>query len=232
MIVREEIIGDCRLILGDCLEVLPTLHGVDAVVSDPPYGVNHKRGKAGNRGKGFTKGSRGILNDAKPFDPAPFLDWPAILWGANHFAQRLPHGRWLLWDKTLGAGSGDFSQFEVAWFSKPGADRIIRHMWMGVQRDSEVGLARLHDTQKPIAVMEWCLSFVPQARVILDPFMGSATTAVACIKQGRQFVGIELDEGYFEVACERVRSAYAQPDMFVASPAPQPEQLSILDAAS
>lgn len=232
MIVREEIIGDCRLILGDCLEVLPTLHGVDAVVSDPPYGVNHKRGKAGNRGKGITKGSRGIRNDAEPFDPSPLLGWPALLWGANHFAQRLPRGRWLMWDKTLGAGSGDFSQFEVAWFSRPGADRIIRHMWMGVQRDSEVGEPRLHDTQKPIAVMEWCLDFVPAARTILDPYMGSGTTGVACVRQGRSFVGIELEPEYFETACRRIRAAYAQPDMFVAAPAPQPEQLSILDQAS
>src|SRR5690606_7476737 len=90
------------------------------------------------------------------------------------------------------------------------------------QRDSEVGAPRLHDTQKPVAVMEWCLDFVPDARTILDPFMGSGTTGVACVKLGSKFIGIEIDEGYFEIAVDRIRKAYAQPDFFVAQPKPEP----------
>jgi len=226
---REDLAEGVTLYLGDCLEVLPTLYGIDAVVSDPPYGIGHRRGKAGDRGKGKTKGSAGIANDSMPFDPSPLLKWPAILWGANHYAQRLPRGRWLLWDKTLGAGSGDFSQFEVAWFSRPGAERIIRHMWMGVQRASEVGEPRLHDTQKPVAVMEWCLEFVPQAHTILDPYMGSGTTGVACIRRSRAFTGIELNDAHFDTACRRIEAALREPRMF---PAPKPiKQDSLFDGS-
>lgn len=226
---REVVIGDCRLLLGDCLEILPTLGKVDAVVTDPPYGIGHRRGSARDRGKGVTLGSGGIRNDERPFDPAFLLQWPAVIWGANHFASRLPRGRWIVWDKTLGAGSGDFSEFEVGWCSRLGADRFIRHMWMGVQRESEVGEKRLHDTQKPIVVMEKSIEFVPDANTILDPFMGSGTTGVACIKLGRRFIGIEIDERYFDVACERIAKAHAQPDMLVeAARAPEPVQASLL----
>jgi site-specific DNA-methyltransferase (adenine-specific)/modification methylase len=229
---RKETIGDCELYLGDCRELLPLLPRVDAVVTDPPYGIGHRRGSAGDRGKGVTLGATGIINDDIPFDPSALLRWPCILWGANHFAYELPRGRWLIWDKTLGAGSGDFSEFEVAWCSKTGADRIKRHMWMGVQRDSEVGQERQHPTQKPIEVMRWCVQQFPDARTILDPFMGSGTTGVAAVKLGRRFIGIECEPKYFDIACKRIRDAYAQPDMFVeAAKAPQPEQLDMLGAA-
>ena len=84
---------------------------------------------------------------------------------------------------------------------------------------------RLHPTQKPIQVMQWCLGFLPNAQTILDPFMGSGTTGVACVKLGRSFIGIEIDEGYFDIACDRIRKAYAQPDMFIDQPkAPEPKQ--------
>ena len=137
------------------------------------------------------------------------------MWGANHFANKLPPGRWLIWDKTLGAGSGDFSEFEVAWLSTPGADRFFRHMWMGVQRESEHGQSRVHPTQKPVALMEWCLGFLPDAKTILDPFMGSGTTLVACQRIGRQGTGIELDRDYFDIACRRVDEAARQPDLLI-----------------
>ena len=229
---RREQIGDCTLYLGDCRELLPLLPKVDAVVTDPPYGIGHRRGKAGNRGKGVSLGAGNIANDDEPFDPAAFVRFPCILWGGNHFASELPRGRWLIWDKTLGAGSGDFSEFEVAWCSSVGADRIYRHMWMGVQRDSEVGQERLHPTQKPVELMRWCVEWFPAARTILDPYMGSGTTGVACVKLGRKFIGIEIDPGYFETACRRIREAYSQPDMFLEqAKAPKPEQLDMLGAA-
>jgi DNA modification methylase len=84
-----------------------------------------------------------------------------------------------------------------------------------------------HPTQKPVALMEWCLGFLPNAETILDPFMGSGTTGVACVKLGRKFTGIELDEGYFDIACKRIEDAYKQPDMFVAPPA-KPVQEAML----
>jgi DNA modification methylase len=87
-------------------------------------------------------------------------------------------------------------------------------------------MARVHPTQKPVALMQWCLGFLPDARTILDPFMGSGTTGVACVKLGRRFIGIEIDESYFEIACKRIRDAYAQPDMFI-EPAPKPVQTAL-----
>src|SRR5690606_30340395 len=77
---------------------------------------------------------------------------------------------------------------------------------------------KLHPTQKPVQVMQWCLGFLPEARVVLDPFMGSGTTGVACARTGRKFIGIEIDEGYFDIACRRIEEAYKQPDMFVDQP--------------
>ena len=91
-------------------------------------------------------------------------------------------------------------------------------------RGSESKVARVHPTQKPVALMEWCLGFLPDAKTILDPFMGSGTTGVACVKTGRAFIGIELDEGYFDIACRRIEEAYRQPDMFIAPPARKPVQ--------
>ena len=87
---------------------------------------------------------------------------------------------------------------------------------------------REHPTQKPVGVMEWCLGHVPDAKTILDPFMGSGTTGVACVKLGRKFTGIETDEGYFDIACSRIEKAYAQPDFFVEAPKhPDPKQESM-----
>jgi len=81
-----------------------------------------------------------------------------------------------------------------------------------------------HPSQKPIEVMEWCIRQVPDdAETIFDPFMGSGTTGVACVKLGRKFIGIEIDSGYFEIACKRISDAYSQPDLFVDSTKAEPE---------
>jgi site-specific DNA-methyltransferase (adenine-specific) len=235
VIRREEQIGDCRLILGDCLEVLPTLGPVDAVVSDVPYGVNWRRGTAGSAVKGTRSPAvrhshKPIAGDDKPFDPSPFLGFrDVVLFGANHYHRALPPGKWHAWDKLHGWESHDNnSDVEFIWQKgKPGASRIISYLWKGVQQDGEKGRPRFHQSQKPEAVMEWCLGLVPDAETILDPFMGSGTTLVACAKLGRKGIGIEIDEGYFKTACERVRKAYAQPDLFIAPP-PKPEQGTFL----
>ena len=90
---------------------------------------------------------------------------------------------------------------------------------------SERGHPRVHPTQKPIALMAWCLRMVDSRHPVLDPFMGSGSTGVACVQEGRSFIGIEIDEGYFDIACERIHKAYQQPDMFVdAAPAAKAEQ--------
>ncbi len=217
--------GDVSLYLGDCLEVLPTLEAgsVDAVVTDPPYGISYvarKRQPNETRCAACFYEGTGVEGDDKPFDPAPFLSLgvPALLWGANHYAHRLPEcGSWLVWDKKVNPqyyGKTSFSDAEIAWCSIGRRTLIYPHLWNGIVRQGEEvgkrGCGRVHPTQKPIGLMRWCLSFVPDAATILDPFMGSGTTGVACVKTGRKFIGIEIDPGYFEIAKRRIQEAQAQ----------------------
>ena len=230
---RCEVIGDCTLYLGDCREVMPALGKVDAVVTDPPYGISYSRGVGGGGFGGKNRvtsplDGRKVIGDDEPFDPEFLLRLavPSIIWGANHFASRLPDSsRWLVWDKRRGTATNDFADCEFAWTNLKGPARCLPHMWNGGLRDSEQGIPRVHQTQKAIVVMQWCLGFLPDARTILDPFMGSGTTLVACAKMGRAGIGIEMDPDYFDIACRRVEEAYRQPDMFVASPAPAAEQV-------
>lgn len=201
---RKEQIGNCTLYLGDCREVLPTLGEVDSVVTDPPYGIGINKSNRLSVSRGFG----GDTWDEEAADMSWLLPMgvPAVVWGGNYFD--LPPTRApLVWDKD-NAGR-DFADFEMAWTNLDMVARRIK------QRPMNMDGGKLHPTQKPVRVMEWCISFIPDAKLILDPFMGSGTTGVACAKMGRSFIGIEIDEGYFDIACERIRAAYAQPDMFV-----------------
>lgn len=232
---RKEVIGDCTLYLGDCLEVMPTLGEFDAVVTDPPYGVglntDSSRFSGGapesrsgrGRGKGAA-GGRSILNDSEPFDPSPLFGVAAhhIIWGWNNYADKLTRGTALVWIKRNDAAFGSFlSDAEIAWFSKGHGVYCNRDL-------SNQGITneRQHPTQKPVSLMEWCLEFLPAAETALDPFMGSGTTGVACVNLGRAFTGIELDETYFDIACQRIDEAYKQPRLFE-EPAPKPVQETI-----
>lgn len=232
MTFREEIIGDCRLILGDWREVIPHLHGVGAIASDPPYGIAFKHG--GNDRSGIGGGAYstkfagvGIVGDDQPFSPVEMLalDVPTILWGANHFCHELPGGpSWLVWDKRAASGhTNDFADCEIAWTNTGGVARVFRHHWDGMMKASERGVARVHPTQKPIALMEWCLGFLKAEGAVLDPFMGSGSTGVACVRAGRPFIGIEIDEGFFSAACKRIDEAVREPRLFT-EPEPKPVQ--------
>lgn len=238
---RKEVIGDCTLYLGDCLEVLPTLGKVDAVVTDPPYGIGAANGAAGGgtdasgRYKRRPRQYEGTWDEKRPDAEAFALILKSsthqIIWGGNYFADVLPRsGRWLFWDKLNSMPT--YSDGEMAWTSLKGdaVKKFTRcNNGLASNRDGE----RVHPTQKPVDVMTWCLGFLPKdAGVVADPFMGSGSTGVASARLGMSFIGIEKDETYFDIACERIREAYAQPDMFVSSPAAQPEQLSILDGAA
>ena len=225
--MKVEQIGDARLILGDCLEILPTLPKVDAVITDPPYGIGYSKG-TGGKGNHTRRNIEAIAGDDAPFDPSPWLAWPCIMWGANHYSGRLPHGRWLAWNKLGTLEPWDsFSDVEFAWQNQRGADRIFNLLWKGIcQGEKDDGGSRGHPTQKPVALMKWCLGFVPDAQTILDPFMGSGTTGVACAQLGRKFIGIEIEPRYFDIACRRIERAYAQGKLFQ-EPAPKPEQVPI-----
>lgn len=216
---RKEVIGACTLYLGDCLEVLPSLERVDLCLTDPPYGINIASNPV--RQKHEKKAWDKDAATAEAMAAMRAASAEQIIWGGNYFD--LPPSRgYLIWDKKQ-PENFSLAMCEMAWWSKDTNAKIYSR--------SVLGYDKSHPTQKPVQLMEWCLSFVPAARTILDPYMGSGTTGVACVKTGRSFIGIEIDEGYFEVACKRIREAYAQPDMFVSSTAPQPEQLSILGAA-
>lgn len=221
---RVEVIGDCTLYLGDCLEVLPLLGKVDAVVTDPPYGIGMDGGKIG----------KAVYEqkdwDSKPIDARWIVELavPSIVWGGNYF-EVPPSARWLVWDKQNDVTT--FADCELAWTNIEGAVRVFRWLWSGpYQKQRE---QRFHPTQKPMELMKWCLAFVPSGLAVLDPFMGSGTTGVACVKLGRKFIGIEIDEGYFDIACKRIEKAYAQPDMFVeASRNPEAKQTDIFGSAA
>ena len=223
------IIGNCTLYLGDCREILPTLGTVDAVVTDPPYGIGYahgggmRGGEIGNTAAANKRGSPPVHGDDKQFDPMPWvgLCQNVLLWGADHFYSRLPDsGRFLAWNKLGDREPWDsFSDVEFAWHSADRAARIFSMLWKGlacVKRGEDGGLRR-HTTQKPIALMKWCLqeARTEPGETILDPFMGSGTTGVACANLGRKFIGIEIEERYFQIACERIEAAYAQQRLFV-----------------
>jgi len=213
---RKEQIGDATLYLGDCMEILPTLEGYDAVLADPPYGIAYSHGGGGGKlAKSTEHAKKPIVGDDSPFDPAPWTAQPAILWGGNHFACSLPASSfWIVWDKRCADYSNDQADCELAWTNLKGPARMIRHAWNGMIRGKESKTPRQHPTQKPIAVMEKCLTFLPDTGTIFDPFMGSGTTGVACANLGRKFIGIEICESHFNTACERIAAAYAQGRLF------------------
>lgn len=228
-IIREERIGGQRLILGDSKAVFAEIGPVAAVVSDPPYGIAYAHsGGGGKLARSTAFAHKSIIGDDQPFDPSMWINQPAILWGGNHFADQLPASQsWLIWDKRCADYSNDQADSEMAWTNLGFPARMFRHVWNGMLRGPESKTPRVHPTQKPIALMEWCLGFVKDAATILDPFMGSGTTLVACQKLGRAGTGIEIDPDYFDVACKRVEEATRQPDLFIA-PTVKPTQEALI----
>ena len=220
--IREERIGDCRLILGDCLEVMPTLGPVDAVVTDPPYGIGkdgQKQATGGNGGRRAYK-FKGWDASRPPSEVfAMMLEksrWQ-VIWGGNYFADMLPPAAgWLVWDKGQRINQSDG---ELAYSNQGGALRIFEQNRVALLVEGAE-----HPTQKPVSVMVCSVQHVRDAKTILDPFMGSGTTLVACAKLGRKGIGIEIDPDYFEIACKRVEEAYRQPDLFIAPPSPPKQE--------
>lgn len=225
---KKTVIGDCVLYLGDCLEIMQELDPVDAVVTDPPYGIGESGGKSASRGK-LAKADIYAHKDwdSKTLDEhvalAVSLAKSSIVFGGNYY-DLPPTSCWLVWDKQN--GSNDFADCELAWTNLNKAVRRIYWRWNGMIRKGDD--IRQHPTQKPLGVIEWCINHLPEAaETILDPFMGSGTTLVSCVKTGRKGIGIELDPDYYEIACKRVEDAYKQPDLFVAPPS-KPVQESML----
>lgn len=208
---------------GDCLEFLESLDTakIDAVVGDPPYGIGwrtdstrysggsiaHKR-KTGRADWGVIRG------DDKPFNPSPWLRFKkVILWGANHYAAALPRGTTLVWIKRADHLFGSFlSDAEIGWMKGGHGVYCYRKQFPPPCRSHEAGRKdgrTVHPTQKPLGLMKWCIERLKlkPGSTILDPFMGSGTTGVAAVELGHNFIGCELDPGYFAVAAERIKRA-------------------------
>jgi DNA modification methylase len=217
--MRTEVIGDATLYLGDCREVLPGLGRVDAVVTDPPYGIG--AAKAGAHSSIRDDGKWPVASwDDQPAEINALLSMnaPTMIWGGNYFSVP-PSPAWLAWVKPEAGTGFSLADMELCWTNLPMAARTFQSK----RRDGHD-----HPTQKPVAVMEWCLGFLPNARTILDPFMGSGTTGVACARLGRAFIGCEIEPRYFDIACRRIEAEYRRPRLPLGEPAPQPKQDALL----
>jgi DNA modification methylase len=236
---RVEHIGDATLYLGDCREILPTLGKVDAVVTDPPYGIN--LGAGDRRG-----GSHGLAKSAYHGYEDTLENFRRVI---------VPAIRLALAHAERGAV---FCTLNLHELPKPDAIGGVyvpaatgRHCWgyaslqpvgfYGVApdlnkgprpsaiRSSEIAEDNGHPCPKPLGWMTWLVSHVSRAgEVIFDPFMGSGTTGVAAVKLGRKFIGIEIEPKYFEIACSRIDEATRQGDMFRDAPKPKPVQEAML----
>ena len=211
---RPVIIGDATLYLGDCMDILPTLTKVDAVITDPPYGINENHKKVASRVNKAAARDYGAFDWDKATPSRELIDAIrekaefAAIFGGNYF-HLPPTSCWLVWDKL---NTGDFADCELAWTNWPKAVRRIQWRWNGMIRQGNE--ERYHPTQKPIEVMKWVIELCPKAETILDPFMGSGTTGVAAIQLGRKFIGIEREPKYFDIACKRIEQAAAQGKLF------------------
>jgi site-specific DNA-methyltransferase (adenine-specific) len=226
---KETLAEGVEVYLGDCLEVLPTLGRFDLLLTDPPYGLGDKwqGGNAASKSKWkLTDGGANTAWDLEPAASLPLalsLSDNAIVWGGNYY-DLPPQRGWLIWDKIVRSFSS--GHVEMAWTTIDQPTRAFNYAHGELATEG-----KFHPTQKPLPLMLWCLGFVPAARTILDPFCGSGTSGVAAVKLGRRFTGIEIDPGYFDVACRRIADALKQPDMFIAPPKPI-EQTSMFSEES
>jgi DNA modification methylase len=216
-------IGDATLYLGDCAEILTNLPKYDACITDPPYGIAHLwvGGKSHGWGKARDEGVIRNEWDEKPLNKEmlQLLIESAnktIIWGGNYF--ELPPSRcWFVWNKP--ERNFSMAEAELAWTN---FDAVVR-IFDGKRSDPD----REHPTQKPLALMSWCIQQCKNnPKTIIDPFMGSGTTGVAAIQMGRKFIGIEREPKYFDIACKRIEQASRQVDMFVEQP--KQEQTSLI----
>ena len=239
------VIGDCTLYNEDCRFVLPTLHNIDLVFSDPPYGISYKTNY-----RKIMKTPDAIANDSRPpLEFVPYMVKPIKVSGAIYLCTRSDvQYQWalalkdakcrvktpIIWDKgnhTAGDLDGDYgSQTEVILFAHKG-----RHL---LRNGRDVNLWRHprdpagdHPTPKPMAL---CARAIRNSSdigdIVLDPFMGTGASGLAALRLGRKYIGIEMDKKYFDIACQRITDAYKQGDLFVPSPSSvKPEQIDLLE---
>ena len=202
--MRKEIIGAATLYLGDCMEVLPTLPKVDAVITDPPYGIGIAANPVRQMHERFDWDA--ATPDESVLSAVIQAGAVAVVWGGNYFA--LPPSQcFLVWDKVQ-PQNFSLAMCEQAWTNKKGPARLYRQSVLSYRKE--------HPTQKPVELMKWCIdqAGVPTQGTVLDAFMGSGTTGVAAVQMGRKFIGIEREPKYFDIACRRIEDAQRMTDMF------------------
>jgi DNA modification methylase len=228
--VEKRQIGDCTLYLGDCLNVLPLTELVDAIITDPPYGVSFQSNRREVKYDKITNDSElswlpalcAALYDALADDSVmvsfygfPHIDKFMTEWKAAGFEPK-SHFVWL--KNNIGCGWFTRPQHESAYLLTKGSPKKPVTAPSNVLRADMTG-NEYHPTQKPVTLLERLIKpYTEREGTVLDPFMGSGTTGVACVKTGRKFIGIEIEPEYYEVACKRIEDAYKQPDMFVEPP--------------
>lgn len=214
---RVEVIGSATLYLGDCSEILPDLPKVRAVITDPPYGI------------GIAANPVRQMHKKLDWDAAPpqtdvirkLLDISdeQVIWGGNYF-ELPPSQCFLVWDKVQ-PENFSLAMCEQAWASMKKPAKLFRMSVLSYRKE--------HPTQKPVELMCWCIDQAGNPESILDPFMGSGTTGVAAIQLGRQFIGIEREPNYFDIACKRIEQAAAQGSLLEPEPQQTFQQASLLD---
>lgn len=237
--MKPVVIGNATLYLGDNEEIVDGMTRVAALCTDPPYGILNVAGdvdvggvRKSVRQQGSGKLKNRILNtSAVEWDIAPSTEFLTalrlmsdlqIIWGGNYF--ELPPSRGMLvWDKEQ--PWANFSQVELAWTNLQRPAAIFKESATRGTPHKE------HPTQKPLSLMRWCVSLFGDVEEVFDPYMGSGTTGIAALQLGRQFIGIERDERYFEVACRRIEQAVSQGELF-ALDLPKQEQISIFGVLS
>jgi len=202
---------------GDCRDILPIIArtSVDLLLTDPPYGFGQsaqRRSKRAANDPGRDGEFTEIVGDRIPFNPSPLLPYrQVVIFGANHFANLLPNtSGWIVWDRRNGATTDNNADAELIWTNVPGAIRMYRQCWRGFTREDD-GLEphqHLHPTQKPVKLMMWILEkFTSPGDLVLDPYMGSGPIARACQLLGRNYIGIEIEERYCEIAVKRLQQS-------------------------
>ena len=226
--MRVERIGNATLYLADCIDVLPTLDKIDAVITDPPYGIKRfEKGFGTTRFKGHGAEKKGLLWDKKPeqdfFNILIKKAEISIIWGSNNF--QLPQSEYfLVWDKLQTVDN--FASAELAFTNNKSPAKVFRY---SIHQHNQDEKNKGHPTQKPLKLMKWCIDQCKNnPQTILDPFMGSGTTGVAAIQMGRKFIGIEREESYFNIACERIEQATKQSSLFNVAEMPKQEQQDLL----
>lgn len=228
--------GDCTLYRGDCREVLPGLSPVDAVVTDPPYGIGVSGYWRGDTERWRTRVATDYgevdWDEAPPSaeEMARLLEvsqWQ-VIFGGNYLVGLPPTSCWLIWDKQI-CGPWQSAECELAWTNLQKPIQKFTYMWSGFRKAHPE--KRWHPTQKPVTVMAWCVDQLPgECQVIYDPYMGSGSTGVAAVQRGRGFIGVEREARYFAIACRRIEEAYAQPSLFPVE-APRPVQQRLFEVA-